>query len=154
MGGSESTKKLKYKGFAIESETLVSPSHSYKCLTHRPRNIAPLPFASFPPLNFSLFSTKPNSHSGGMVHVAIHHWTASMMLMLGLTPLLCALHWSLGQMGRDTSSTEVAESQICWTHLKNYSFLKAVEEEQGGRWTPTHCHQGSRALTSLGAISN
>lgn len=40
-----------------------------------------------------------------MVHVAIRCWTASMMLMLGLTPLLYALHWSLGQMGRDTSST-------------------------------------------------
>lgn len=37
---------------------------------------------------------------GGVVCVAIHHWTSSPMLMLRLNSLLCAFSWSLKQMGR------------------------------------------------------
>lgn len=93
-------KKTKTLVFVMGNENLVSLSLSlsHKCLTNR--YTTPLFFLPFSqPTELFFLLAKSNSYSGQMVHVAIHLWTASVKLKLGLSSLCWGLCWCLGQMG-------------------------------------------------------
>lgn len=131
-GWKREDKKAKPLAFGTGSETLVSLSLSlsHKWLTYRPRNITPLPFAFFPAHWTFLYSlqSRITTEEGWCVFPS----TTDAHAGADLSPLGSPLKpWTNGKK-RDTPSTKVAETQVCWAYLKDDSFLNPVEANTEG----------------------